>query len=399
MTEPVTSESIKAAIKANVSALIEMESHTLGLPSAIGRSSVVASPRFQAELKTALEIGGLRLLRSEVSEAIQFDGYLEAAQARRILDDTYSFLIQVWIENVGLTMSASLAVALRENDQAVPGLRARLRDEINGLRRQYAGTKPDGLRRSSTHRDPGDRAGWNDVGQSIVGNQDRHPTGPRGHSNANQRLRQEGGKNSLSGFSEQHKALFQELLASGLELHATNFHLENLDSGPWSVSCNRGDSDSAARLVARFRAAVRKAASAAGAPYRVNLMDWWIGKLARGKRLPYIEGLIQRSAEYCEELESNASELRPLVQDTNAAPGLRRDWYARDRVRVPYWLYDHPHRALSDPIEDLRIGIITSGWALIKTLKRSLADLEVSGAGSTTTAIRTAKPKRKPAGA
>ena len=48
---------------------------------------------------------------------------------------------------------------------------------------------------------------------------------------------------------------------------------------------------------------------AVGAPYRVNLLDWWISKLARGRPMGSIQGLIQRSSEYCEELETAALEL------------------------------------------------------------------------------------------
>jgi hypothetical protein len=152
-------------------------------------------------------------------------------------------------------------------------------------------------------------------------------------------------------FSGHHKAQFQELLATGLELHAINIHEESLDFGPWKVLCDRGDPDTALRLKTRFRAAARKAASATSAPCRVNLLDWWISKLVRGQKRAYIQGLIQRSAEYCEELESNALELRPLVQEMEVAPGLRRDRYPFEHP-VPYWLYAQPHRLLADPSEE-----------------------------------------------
>jgi hypothetical protein len=138
------------------------------------------------------------------------------------------------------------------------------------------------------------------------------------------------GRIAESQFSGQHKAQFGELLAMGVELHALNRHREKLDFGPWSVGCDQGDSDTRVRIRARFRAAARKAAIAAGAPFRVNLLDWWISRLARGQRLPFIQGLIQRSVEYCEELESNALELSPLVDEEKRLPGLCRDRYPCD---------------------------------------------------------------------
>ena len=110
-------------------------------------------------------------------------------------------------------------------------------------------------------------------------------------------------------FSSEHKARFQELLAIG-ELYALNGHNEHLDSGPWHLSCELTDSDTAFRLNTRFRAAVQKAAMAAGAPNRVNRLDWWIGKLAHGRPRAYIRDLIKRSAEYCEELETRALEFK-----------------------------------------------------------------------------------------
>ena len=62
-----------------------------------------------------------------------------------------------------------------------------------------------------------------------------------------------------------------------------NGHDENLEFGPWHRSCERPDSDTARRLKARFRnAESRKAAMTAAAPYRVNLIDWWISRLVRG---------------------------------------------------------------------------------------------------------------------
>jgi hypothetical protein len=68
-------------------------------------------------------------------------------------------------------------------------------------------------------------------------------------------------------FSSEHKALFQELRAVG-ELHAINLHNQNLDFGPWQLGCDLTDVNTANRLKARFRVAVRKAAMAVGAPYR-----------------------------------------------------------------------------------------------------------------------------------
>jgi hypothetical protein len=77
----------------------------------------------------------------------------------------------------------------------------------------------------------------------------------------------------------------------------------------------------------------------------VNRLDWWICKLARGKRRPYIKGLIQRSIEYCEELEGKASELGRLTHEVS---GLRRDSYP-----LVSWLYDHDHDSLPDPSDEL----------------------------------------------
>ena len=116
-----------------------------------------------------------------------------------------------------------------------------------------------------------------------------------------------------STFSSEHKAQFRELLARGVELHANNASLDKTDFGPWSVASSHGDREMAERVKAGFRAAARRAAVAAGAPSRVHVLNWWIGRLARGKKLAYIQGLIERSIEYCDELESNAAELGPLV--------------------------------------------------------------------------------------
>jgi hypothetical protein len=148
-------------------------------------------------------------------------------------------------------------------------------------------------------------------------------------------------------FSSEHKARFQELHAVG-ELHALNGHNENLDLGPWHLSCDLTDSDTADRLKARFRAAAQKVAMAAGAPHRVNRLDWWIGKLTHGKPLAFIQGLIQRSAEYSEELETRALEFGRSSTKLEGVGGLYRDRYACDWGE-PYFLYDGPSRSFSDP--------------------------------------------------
>jgi hypothetical protein len=148
-------------------------------------------------------------------------------------------------------------------------------------------------------------------------------------------------------FSSEHKARFQELRAIG-ELYAVNGHSENLDFGPWLVSCNLTDSDTAFRLNARFRAAAQKAAMAAAAPCRVNRLNWWIGKLTHGKPLGFIQDLIQRSAEYCEELETRGIELGRAPTKPDVVGGLYRDRYPCDWGE-PYALYDGPPRSVSDP--------------------------------------------------
>jgi hypothetical protein len=152
-------------------------------------------------------------------------------------------------------------------------------------------------------------------------------------------------------FPEHHKTEFKQLLAEGMEVHALNMSAASLDFGPWRVYGTQGDSHSEGRIKARFRATARKAALAAGAPSRANLLDWWVSKLARGKRLHYLHGLIKLSANFCAELESNAAELRPLIDETNTVPGLRRDRYPCDHP-VPYTLYTEPHRPLADPKEE-----------------------------------------------
>jgi hypothetical protein len=152
-------------------------------------------------------------------------------------------------------------------------------------------------------------------------------------------------------FSSEHKARFIELRASG-EMFALNMHDENLSTGPWHVDCRLSDSDAAGRLKARFRAAIKKVALAAGAPGRVNRIDWWISKLTRGKQVQRLDDLIQRSAEFCEELEANAFELgRTAAKSTEL--GLYRDRYPCDWGE-PYFLYDGPRRLFSDPVAEFK---------------------------------------------
>jgi hypothetical protein len=148
-------------------------------------------------------------------------------------------------------------------------------------------------------------------------------------------------------FSSKHKARFQELCAIG-ELYAVNGHSQNLDLGPWHVSCDLADSDIAYRLNARFRAVAQRAAMAAGAPYRMNRLDWWIGKLTHGKPLPSIPDLIQRSADYCVELETRALEFGRAWIKAEGVGGLYRDRYPCDWGE-PYFLYDGQPRSFSDP--------------------------------------------------
>jgi len=151
-------------------------------------------------------------------------------------------------------------------------------------------------------------------------------------------------------FSALHKAEFKELIMTG-ELYALNRNQDCLDYGPWFVECDHPDSDTGIRLKKRFRATARKAAITAGAPARSNLLDWWVRRLARGQRRPYIYSLIQRSREYCEELESNALEARAHVEEVSGAPGLSRDRYHSDSVQ--YWLYSEPHCVLSDATQEV----------------------------------------------
>src|SRR5690349_14595386 len=114
---------------------------------------------------------------------------------------------------------------------------------------------------------------------------------------------------SESLFPAAHRERFQELRKTG-EVCAQNLHPECLPVGPWSPWSPVRDDDQADRLRARFQAAVQNAARAAGAPARVNLVNWWIGRLAGKRRRSGLEGLVQRSIELCELLESKSAELR-----------------------------------------------------------------------------------------
>jgi hypothetical protein len=158
------------------------------------------------------------------------------------------------------------------------------------------------------------------------------------------------GRMSALPFSTEHRARFQELHAVG-ELYAVKN--EKLDFGPWwLVGCELTDSDHASRLKARFRAAVQRAAMSAGGPYRVNRLDWWIGQLTHGKPLAYIRDLIQRSIEYCEELEIRALELGERSTKPDGLRVLYRDRYPCDWGE-PYSLYDGPIDSFSDPKVEL----------------------------------------------
>ena len=124
--------------------------------------------------------------------------------------------------------------------------------------------------------------------------------------------------------------------------------MDTSDSGPWLLGCDLTDPDTAHRLKARFRAAAQKTALAAGAPYRVNRLDWWISKLTHGNPLPFIQDLIQRSAGCCEELETRALELGGGSTTPDGVGGLYRDRYPCDWGE-PDFLYDGPPRSFSDP--------------------------------------------------
>lgn len=178
-------------------------------------------------------------------------------------------------------------------------------------------------------------------------------------------------------FSPQHRADFQELLAMGVNVYSLNSGIEKSDFGPWTLMCEQGDAETKTRLIRRFRAVVRKAAINAGAPHRAHLVNWWIRKLARGRGLPYIQGLIERSIEFCQELESNSLESRPIVDEEDARPGLSRDRYPCDRP-VAYWLYATPHSVLRDPKEEFEFwsGYIWDGF---NSGVQALADLPQRG--------------------
>jgi hypothetical protein len=87
---------------------------------------------------------------------------------------------------------------------------------------------------------------------------------------------------------------------------------------------------------------------AVGAPCRVNLLDWWISKLTRGRPMGSIQGLIQRSVEYCEELETARLELGLAPTRPAGVGGLYRDRYPCDWGEF-YVLYGGPPRSFSDP--------------------------------------------------
>jgi hypothetical protein len=128
-----------------------------------------------------------------------------------------------------------------------------------------------------------------------------------------------------SQFSERHKAEFRDLLASGVELHALNSSDSNLDFGPWRVYCTpEVDSHSEARIKARFRAAARKAAIAAGAPSRANLLDWWISRLARALPDP--------KAEFAFWDERVWGSFSRSIEEVASWRRERRRWVDKDRV-------------------------------------------------------------------
>ena len=147
-------------------------------------------------------------------------------------------------------------------------------------------------------------------------------------------------------FSDEHRERFERLLKIG-EVYAINLQPEDLPFGPWTIGCDLLDDDTADRLMARFCAAVRKAAITAGAPPRTNLLDTWISRLAKKNRLG-LDCLIQRSIELGEEFESASAELPRKMRVWAATTGLRRDRYPTN-FEVPYWLYDVPHDTLADP--------------------------------------------------
>src|SRR4051812_33699613 len=126
-----------------------------------------------------------------------------------------------------------------------------------------------------------------------------------------------------SQFPSQHRRRFQKLLKVG-EVYALNLNAQALPAGPWVLGSNPRSGDEAERLEDRFDAFVRKAAMAGGAPPRVNLLDWWIELLARREKRFGMEGLIQRSIELCETLESNSAEIPLDTYEQRIEAGLRR---------------------------------------------------------------------------
>ena len=70
--------------------------------------------------------------------------------------------------------------------------------------------------------------------------------------------------------------------------------------------------------------------------------------MTHGKLLAFIQDLNQRSAEYCEELETRALELGRVPTKPEGVGGLYRDRYPCDWGEF-YVLYRGPPRSFSDP--------------------------------------------------
>lgn len=123
-------------------------------------------------------------------------------------------------------------------------------------------------------------------------------------------------------------------------------------------------------LQRRFICLARAAAIAAGVANRAHALDSWLDRL-RGAGayfnafVTYVQGvevqdgivdrLCLASAEYCEEMASQATEMRArawelemAAKEVNTPAGLRRDRYP-----CGAWLYDHAHQTLPDPKEEL----------------------------------------------
>jgi hypothetical protein len=147
-------------------------------------------------------------------------------------------------------------------------------------------------------------------------------------------------------FTGNHRERFKELLGLG-EVNAINLQPEHLPFGPWVLGCDLQDPHTGDRLKARFRAAARRAAISAGAPPRVGLLDWWISGMVR-HRQPYIQNLLQRSIELCEEIESSSAVSAVPLRRSDTTDGLRREDYETG-LHLPFALYDVPHDRLLDP--------------------------------------------------